>query len=131
MKSWRVSTRVHETVQNMSSALDVVKSLGSEVQGGAAGAFVLREGKCVEGGGGYLLRDGVRLFLGQMSKEVERAEAAVPIERSFGAVLGELFSAEWLASVVSCVRKRMNVDGARVFDGDAQLVIVKSAFLSA
>lgn len=58
-------------------------------------------------GGRYLVRDRVCLFFRQASERVERAEAAVPVERLLTRVLDELFTWEWLASVVNCVMARM------------------------
>lgn len=58
------------------------------------------------------------VFLGQRSERAERAGAAVPGERSLATVLTELLSEEWLMSFVSCVKKRVCVEGVRVIDED-------------
>lgn len=42
-KSLQLPTRMQKTVETMSSALESVQRSGSEVQGGVAGAFVLRK----------------------------------------------------------------------------------------
>lgn len=41
-------------------------------------AHPYQENACVEGGEGYLVGEGVRLFLEEMYGEPQRAEAAVP-----------------------------------------------------
>lgn len=45
----------------------------------------------MQSGGRYLARDRVCLFSEQISKEVERAEGDVPVERLLATLLGELF----------------------------------------
>lgn len=87
----RISTRTHETVEYMSSALDSMQIPGSEIHEEVFGAFLSRKRKRVEGRGGYFVRDGLRLFLGQVSERAERAGTAVPVERSLARVLNELF----------------------------------------
>lgn len=66
---------MHEAVENMSSALDIVERPGSEVCGGVVGASVLRKEMCAEDGGEDLVRDGVCLFSQHVSKEVGGAPA--------------------------------------------------------
>lgn len=41
MKSWRLSKRMHEIGENMSSTVDNVQTLASEVHGSVAGASLL------------------------------------------------------------------------------------------
>lgn len=64
--------------------------------------------------------------LRQVSEEVDRAGAAVPLERSLGWGLGELFREKWLASLLGFVRERMCADEVCVLDGDVRVVFVKS-----
>lgn len=61
-KSLRLLTRMHETMQNMSNALDNVRGPGSEIRRAAAAASVSRKIKCVKGGRWYLMSDGVRFL---------------------------------------------------------------------
>lgn len=42
LKSWRLSRRTHETVRDVSIALDIVQRAASEIKGEAFGAPVLR-----------------------------------------------------------------------------------------
>lgn len=46
----------------------------------------------MDGGGGYHLHDGVRLFSGKGSMEAERVEAALPVESPLEKVLGEFLN---------------------------------------
>lgn len=90
--SRRSAARLHEIVENMSSAMEKAQRPGSERHECVCGAFVLRKRKPGEDGGGYLVRDGVCLLLQQGSGGIKRARAAAPIERSLSKVLGELLS---------------------------------------
>lgn len=78
---------MHETVETMSTPLSSVLRPEKCLQGRATGAFALKSRKCREGGGRYPVRDGVYLFLGQVSKKFERAKASLPVERSLAGVL--------------------------------------------
>lgn len=57
IKSWRLSMRMHDTVEKTKSALDSMRRPEREVHGGVFGSFVSRNRKCVESGVGYLVRD--------------------------------------------------------------------------
>lgn len=46
-------------------------------------------------------------------------------ERLLATVLSELFSREWLSSLMKCVRKWMCEDGVRVSGGDLGMMLVK------
>lgn len=74
--------RTHETVENMSGALESVQRPKSEIYPGVPGVSVLRTRKCVKCGRQYLVPDRLCLVLRQTCKGVERAEAAVTFERS-------------------------------------------------
>lgn len=63
-----------------------------------------------------------------MWKGVERAEAAVPAERSPTKVLGELLRGEWLAFSAKSVRKWLTVDEARVLERNVRTVFAESGF---
>lgn len=52
----RLSTRMHGTVENMSSAMDSVQRSQRDMHGGVVGTSVLRKQKSVEVDEGYLLR---------------------------------------------------------------------------
>lgn len=67
----------HESEETMKSSPDSVQKAVREVHDGCVGVFVLRKRKCLKASGGYLRRDGVCLYLGQMWKGAERAESAV------------------------------------------------------
>lgn len=54
---WRISTKWHEKLVNMSSAMDGLQKSGSEVHEGAQGGFAASKRKCVGAGGGCLVRD--------------------------------------------------------------------------
>lgn len=68
-------------------------------------------------------------FWEKVFEEADKSEAAVPVERSFAMVLGELFSGERLAAFVSGVRERMCVDGVLVFDEAVRMVFVMSGLM--
>lgn len=106
--SQRLSTRLHETIQIMRSALDTVQRAGSEVQGDAVGASALRERKCVG---------------------AERARAAAPADRLLAWVLGDLLSRKWPASFVNCLKERMCVDAVLVFVRGVRMVFVESELI--
>lgn len=76
------------------------------------------------------MRDGVRLSLAKLSKEVGRAKAAVPTESSLARGIGAAFGEEWLASVVNSVTERMYVDGVRLLDTDVRMMAVKSGLIN-
>lgn len=61
----------------------------------------------MKGDEGYLVREGVCVFLKEESKEIESARAAVSSERWYGRIIVELFSGEWLALLSSCVMERV------------------------
>lgn len=113
---------------NTKSALDSVHRPGR--YSGFAGAFILSKKKSMKGDGGYLVPDGVCLFLGQVSERVERAGAAMPVERLLATVLGELSTAKWLVSFANCVREWIFEDEVRLLDGDGRVMFVKSGFIS-
>lgn len=92
MKFWELSTRVRETVESVSSVLDYANRHRRKIHAGVAGASVMKKRKCAAGSAGYSVLDGVCLCLGQVSKEVKRAEVAALAERALGGVTGELFS---------------------------------------
>lgn len=115
---------------NMTSAGNSVQKPGSKVHMDAVGAFLLKKEKCMEGGRMYFVRGGVCLFIGQVSKETERAGSAVPVKRTLGSLLYELFSGRWLASFVNCVRKQMCVDEIFVNDRNVRMVLVNSGLTS-
>lgn len=67
----RLSKRMHATTDSMSSPLDSLRRLGSEGHRVVASASVLRNKKCVESGGGHLVRDGMYwFFLENCAREV-------------------------------------------------------------
>lgn len=68
---WELSTRVHETVEKMSSALDRVQRLESKVHRDVVRESVLGEENRVVGGLGYLVLDSACLFLRKASEVVE------------------------------------------------------------
>lgn len=71
------------------------------------------------------MRNAVCLFLKRLPEGVERADAAARVEYLLCRFLAELFSAMWLAQLVSCERERMCVNMVRVFDGNVPMVFVK------
>lgn len=91
-----------ETVESISSAVGSVQRPGSEVHGGVSGSSVLMSRRCVEGSAGYVLREGMCLFLAQVSKKIKKAEqrAAVPSKGSLARALAEQFIMETTASFV-------------------------------
>lgn len=105
MTSRRLLTTMHETAEIMSSALNNVQRSESQGHGSTVGASVFRKRKCMEGGGRCLVRDGMCLFVGQVSEEAERAGADVTVVRSLPAVLEEVLSGEGLTSFVNSVRE--------------------------
>lgn len=84
----------------------------------------------MEGGGGYVARDGVCLFFGEVPEEAERAGAGVTAEGSPSKKLVGLLGGGWLPSFANCVGERMCVDGLRLFDGDSRIVFVQSRIIS-
>lgn len=121
--------RVYEAVHIMSRALKGVRKEQSQIHGTAAGSFLLKKRKCPEGGGGYLVRNGVCVSIKQLAKAVERAEAALDLESLVCRVLAWLCKWDLLASFAKCVREWMCVDGLRVIDGNVRMVFVKSSFI--
>lgn len=107
MTSRRLSTRVHETVKSVSSALHNVQRLESEGHSDVVSSSVIEIRKGVKGAGRYPVRDRLCSFSGQVSKVVERAGAAVRVKRSLLKVHGELFNRKCLSSVVDRVSARM------------------------
>lgn len=73
----------------------------------------------------------VCLSLQKESESLRRAREAVPLERSFARVLGQLPRAGWLTSFVSCVKELISVKGVRVLYADLQIIFVESRFISA
>lgn len=69
-------------------------------------------------------------FLGQVSKKVQRAVAAVLAKRSIGRKLEKVLNGECPVFFVVQMRKRMRIDEARVFGGDLRVVLVKYRFIS-
>lgn len=88
MTSHRFSTRIHETLQNMSSVLHNVLRPESRVHGDIAGAYVFRKWKCEVNGEGCLVGDGVCRSPQKVSEATERARAAVPLEQLLAEVFG-------------------------------------------
>lgn len=126
----RLSTRAHETTENMSVAPSSMQRPESKVHEGFSGAFVLKRIKCVEVFGSILCMMGLCSFLGQLLEEVQRAKADGTAESSLCRALGELVSGEWLVSFVNCVGKRMWVDMVTVSDGDVRVVQVERRVIS-
>lgn len=89
-KSWRLSTKMHETGEYFSGVLVSMQRSESKVPDDVLTASVSRKKKCVEGCERYLVRDEVRLFLGQKSKRAKSAGAAALNERSLARMLDEL-----------------------------------------
>lgn len=65
-----------------------------------------------------------------MTKGVERAEAAVPLEPLLVTGLGELCRWAWMTSFANFVKERTSVGGVRVFDKDFRISFPKSEFMS-
>lgn len=85
-KSCRVTSRqllsrMQETIKKMKVPECCTDTCKRNTQG-VAGASVVKEKGCTEGGAVELRHDGVCLFLEQVSLEVQRARAAVPADRS-------------------------------------------------
>lgn len=55
MTSLRYPTEMYETGHNMSRALEYVRREESQMHGGVVSASLLKDRKCVEGGGVYLM----------------------------------------------------------------------------
>lgn len=108
--SWRLSTTMHETVEKLKSALDSLQRPEGKVNGVVAGASLLTKRRCVDDGGGFFVRNGVRLFLRKVSEEPGRPEASMPAECWLGRVVGELLSVGLLSSFANCVREWRCVD---------------------
>lgn len=75
------------------------------------------------------MRDGVCLFQRRVWNGAERAGAAVPVERSLGTGLHELFSGEGLAFYVKCVSGRLCANCLRGLGGVVGMVLVKSGLI--
>lgn len=129
MTSRRLTTRMDETVQRMGSAVDNVRRPRERRNVGGDGASVLKRQKCVEGGGGYLVRDGECLSLGELCGAIERAGEGTKVGNCFGEVLVDLFKKDVLVSFAKCVREWICVGDAHVCDGDIGMVFVKSGFI--
>lgn len=112
----------------MSSALNSLQRSGVGMDVVVDGASGLRK-KSVKSGGGYVLRNGVCLFLGKVSKGVERTVAAGPAGRSLGREPNELFNEKWLVTFLSFLREWMFVNGDYMSAGDVQRVFVKSGLI--
>lgn len=111
MKSRPLLQSLLEIIRSVRNALDTVQRAKSEIHLGVAVTYASRKRTRMEGGGGYLVLDGVSLDSGQVSKEVKRAEKAVALDRSLARILGDLFSEKRLASFVKFVGKRMCLEG--------------------
>lgn len=94
MTSSRLLTKMRETVKNLRSALICVQRPRRDIYEGVVSTSISKRRKCVEGGGGYVVRDGVCLLTGLVSGDTWRVRAAMPAERSFCRMLSELFSVE-------------------------------------
>lgn len=81
-------------------------------------------------GGGDFVQDGVCLVLRLTQKIVERAEAAKPVERLLRRALVELFSGEWLACFLQCVRERLCKDVILALDWNVGTVIINLGLIS-
>lgn len=53
----------------------------------------------------------------------------MPVERSLARVPGDVFSEEWLASLVNYVRDRICMDEVRVFDGDVRMISARTTLV--
>lgn len=73
----------------------------------------------------YLVCDGVCLLLQQLAAVVERAEAALPLEKLFGGMLTGLYGRKELASFAKCVRDGSCLDAIHVIDGDVRMEVCK------
>lgn len=80
MTSQRSLTRIRETVENMRIALDGVQRPEKSSRRSTVHAPVLEKRQCTEHGGRHLVRVEVCVLLGQLYKEVERAEAGMRAE---------------------------------------------------
>lgn len=129
MKSRRLSTRIHETVKALSSAVGTVQRPKSAVNGAAAITSVLRKRAARKVVGGRF-RVVVCVFLWRVFERVKIARAAVPVECWLARVLGELFSAKWLATFSNCVIEQICRHGVHVFDEDVQIMFNKLEFIS-
>lgn len=113
----------------MSSALVSVQRPRTEVGGSAAGAPVLSTSKSVRGRG-FLERDGLCSLPGQVSEDVERVGAFVPVRGSPAPVLSALLSEQWLTSAANSRTNRMCATGVRVSDGEVRVVFMKQGLTS-
>lgn len=95
---------MYDTVHNMSRALASGQKEGSQAQEGVLGASVLKS-KVSGRLWGYLLRDGVCLSLELLAEAVQRAEAALPLEKLFGKVLCRVWRVERLEPFAKGVRE--------------------------
>lgn len=100
-------TRMHETVRNMSSALDSAQTFENEVHEFVVGGPETRGRKRVEGGGRCFMREGVCFFLEPVSEGDERAGAAFVADDSPATGLSDLFSVVCLTSFVNAVNERL------------------------
>lgn len=112
----------------MSAVLESLEREESQVHGGAVGVSLLKKRMRVEGGGGYLVRDGVRVALEQLAEVADRAEAELTLEALCGGLLARLREKEgWRHFRSGRDREWMCVNGARVSGGDVGMVFGKSA----
>lgn len=102
--SQRFLTRMHETVQNITSTLESRQRFQSGVHRGVAGAGVLKKRVCAEHGRRDRVRDGLCWSLQQVSETDERAVAAVLMDRSGAEMTGRRLSKKGIASLLVCVR---------------------------
>lgn len=79
-----------------------------------------------EGSWNESVRDVVCPSLGQASEGVERAEAALTLQRSLAGVLHELFGENWLKLFVKCRRDTTCASAVRVYDEDVRTMLVKT-----
>lgn len=84
----------------------------------------------MEGGGGYILRDEMPFFSKQISKEAERAEAALPVKTRLVGFLASFLVGFWPADFIKCVKEEICVDGIPVFGEDLRIVFVRSGSIT-
>lgn len=88
--SRQCSTRMFGTVHRKSRALDSVRREERGVHRSTFGAFSLKHGKCTERLWRVPRSKWGVVTLEQLSRAVERAEAALTLQGFFGAVLADL-----------------------------------------
>lgn len=130
MKLRRYATRIFETKHKISRSFESMQGGESREHESLVGASLMNKRECVEGGGGYLVQDGVCVTLEQLAETVQRAETALTVEELFGWVLAGLRRGKGLASAAKCVGEGKCVVGVRMIYGDARMVFVKSGFTS-